>query len=492
MGSKSGLLAKAAELVAESEADRTPNLPPGFDIDEVIGYEPRPLQRWIEQKEQRFNVEVLHRRFGKTVMKIRKLIRRAAHCPFERGRYAYVAPTYSQAEDIAWAYLYEWARLIYQRMGLPERDYVERGKLAVHIPTFDGNLSRIRLYGVDSPKQRLRGLYLDGLVMDEYAWVPPSVWGEQLRAMLMDNERAGVDLEGEPSQWADFIFTPIGRNHAHTLYRRADQWCRGEPVRELDPETGKTTETFSKEWFACRIGASKSKLISRNELAQAYQTMGRSKYNQEMEVSFDAASEGAVFAKEIEWLRSQGRIHAVPYNPLLPVHTGWDLGWDSATAIWFVQIQGQEPRVIDFYEATGAGLSHYADVLAERGYRYGKHFLPWDIEIHEVGSGKSRSSILRELGIRPTTLDKKYSPVDREAIVQSILPMCRFDETACAEGLDRLALYQREWNERMQKFQVNARDDWASHAADAFGYMCIGIRSMIRYAQVEHGSQAVL
>lgn len=492
MGQNSGLLAKAKELIAETENYRPPRLPPSFDVDTVIGYEPRQLQRHIEKQERRFNVEVLHRRFGKTVMKVRKLIRKACYCPFERGRYAYVAPTYSQAEDIAWAYLYEWARMIYQHLGLNERQYVERGKLAVHLPTFDGNLSRIRLYGVDSPKQRIRGLYLDGVVLDEYAWIPPSVWAEQIRPMLMDDVREGVDLEGDPNQWADFIFTPKGRNHSYTMYRRADQWYRGEPVRELDPETGKETESFSKEWFACRYGASKTKIISKGELAQAHRDMGRSKYNQEMEVSFDAASEGAVFAKEIEWVRSQGRIQPVPYNPLLPVHTGWDLGWDSATAIWFVQIQGQEPRVIDFYEATGAGLAHFADVLAERGYRYGKHFLPWDVDIHELGSGKSRSSILRELGIRPTPIDKKFSPPDREAIVQSILPMCRFDETNCAEGLDRLALYRREWNEKMQKFQVSAMDDWASHAADAFGYLCIGIRSMLRQADIHQGSQAQL
>jgi len=204
--------------------------------------------------------------------------------------------------------------------------------------------------------------------------------------------------------------------------------------------------------------------------------MGRSKYNQELEVSFDAALEGTIYAQELEFLRNQGRIQTVPYNPLLPVETGWDLGWDDATAIWFAQVQGEELRVIDYYEATGAPLSHFADVLAGKGYRYGKHFFPHDVEVHELGTGKSRASILRELGIRVTTVPK-HNVVDRISAVQATLPKCRFDHTRCAEGIDRLALYRREWDEKRGVMRENPLHDWASHAADGFGILTMGAKA---------------
>lgn len=478
----STLQAKVKEFekqITQEQGDTLNRLPPGFDLDRVIGYQPRDLQEWLEQQERRFNVEVVHRRFGKTYAKVRKLLDRAMHCPFTMGRYAYVAPTYGQAEDIAWAYLLTFGQRIYAELGLDERKWVDRSRMAIWVPTFNGSPARIRLYGVDNQKERLRGLYLDGLVLDEYAQIPPSVWTEQIRPMLSDDTRQGHDAKGRRNQWADFIFTPKGRNHAYELWRKADAWARGNPVRELDPEEGTETEVFSEEWFAARLPASETNVLSRRELAAAQREMGRQRYEQEYEVSFDAALEGAIYAPEIKWLRWQGRVQHMPYNPLLPVHTGWDLGWDDATAIWFAQVQDNELRVIDYYEASGAPLQHFAQVLADRGYTYGKHFLPHDVEVHELGSGKSRASILREMGVRVNTVPKHGVP-DRIAAVQATLPICRFNEARTMEGLDRLALYRREYDEKKGVFREQPLHDWTSHAADAFGTLVMGIQSRLK------------
>jgi len=491
-----GLLSKIDQYLKEDEeADREAVPSPPEDIDAVIGYTPRPLQDWLEQNERRYNYEVMHRRFGKTVMKIRKLMFRAIHCPFERGRFAYMAPTYAQAKDIAWAYLYDYACKVYEHLGVKERDWVDRSELAVYLPTWAGTTSRIRLYGVDSPKQRIRGLYLDGVVFDEFAQIPPSVWSEQVSPMLLDENRRGLDDAGLPNQWADFIFTPFGRNHAYTMFQHAMTWSNGEPVRMVNPDTGFQEEIHDEdqEYFASLLKASETGVLNAKELRKHRRKPGmtQAKYDQEMECSFDAAVEGAIFAQDIEEARAQGRIKRVHWLKFVPVHTAWDLGWDDATAIWFFQVQGDGLRFIDYYEATGAGFEHYASVLADKGYRYGKMYFPHDVENGELGTGKTRRSVLETLGIRVTTVPKHPLP-DGLAAVHAILPRSEFDSVRCAEGLDRLALYRRDFDERLQIMKQNPVHDWASHGADAMRTGAMGVsKSLFSGATFEQAAAGV-
>ena len=259
------------------------------DLYKVIGYTPRPLQAELEKHERRFNAEIMHRRFGKTVCKVIKLLERAAFCPFSEGRYAYAAPTYSMAEDIAWAYikLYHSRFLSY----LGEEDataFQNNSKLFVNVPTKYGGTSRIRLYGVDNHKERLRGMYLDGIVLDEWALIPPSVWSEQIRPMLSDEGRSGEDEFGRLNQWADFIFTPKGRNHAYTTYERARKWYAGEAVIVRDDDELGEVELKRDDWFAALYRASETKYVKEHELKQAKADMGQSRYDQEFECSFEA------------------------------------------------------------------------------------------------------------------------------------------------------------------------------------------------------------
>lgn len=451
----------------------------------MTGYEPRPLQAKLESQERRFNVEVMHRRFGKTVFKINKLIDRAAYCPFPDGRYAYFAPTYGQAKDIAWHHLKEFTK------DIPGRK-VEESELAVWIPSHIGSMSRIKLYGLDNPKQRIRGLYLDGCVFDEYAWMPQSSFSEQVRPMLTDKNRAGVDAKGRVNQWADFIFTPFGRNHAYTRFQQAEMWARGMAVRFADPLSGQVEEVKRDDWFAALYKASETGVLDDNELASARIDMGHSKYEQEYECSFDAAVEGSIYAREIEEARTQGRIKQVPWNKLLPVHTAWDLGFDDATAIWFYQQYGESLNVIDYYEASGAGLDHYADILAEKGYRYGTNSFPHDVDVHELGTGKSRASILRGLGVRVSAIGKISKKADAIEAGRLLLSRANFDHEKCAEGVDRLALYRREYDEKNDVFREKPTHDWASHGADAWQTLALGIKNAYNFTGYTQPVSAIL
>ena len=127
--------------------------------------------------------------------------------------------------------------------------------------------------------------------------------------------------------------------------------------------------------------------------------MSKEQYEQEFECSFNAAITGALFGRALGEATHEGRIGSFPWLPLKPVHTSWDLGISDSTAIWFFQEVENQRRYIDYYEASGEGLVHYAKVLSESPYVYGEHLQPHDIMVRELGSGRSRLEMLRELGI---------------------------------------------------------------------------------------------
>jgi hypothetical protein len=395
-------------------------------------YRPRPLQARLHRSLKRFNVLVAHRRFGKTVFCVNELIAKAAANRLERPRYAYVAPLFTQAKDVAWEYVKTQVAPI-PGVGVSETE------LRVDLP----GGARIRLYGADNP-DRLRGLYLDGVVLDEYAQIHPRLWAEVVRPALADRQG-----------WAIFIGTPMGRNQLYDIY-----------------EQGKTQP----DWFTALFRAGETGIIPAEELAAARRAMSEEQYAQEFECSFDAAIMGAYYGKLLAAAERQGRIGAVPWEPALPVHTAWDLGIGDSTAIWFCQRAGRETRLIDYYEASGVGLDHYARALGERPYVYGEHLLPHDAEVRELGSGKSRVETLASLGIRPRVLPA-MKVEDGINAARNLLPQCWFDVGRCGGGLEALRQYRREWDDRLRAFRPRPLHDWTSHAADAFRYLAQGLRA---------------
>jgi len=188
-------------------------------------------------------------------------------------------------------------------------------------------------------------------------------------------------------------------------------------------------------------------------------------------------ADGAVYKNELAKARSDGRITRVPVDPALKVHTVWDLGVSDSTTIWFVQVVGKEVRVVDYYEATGEGLPHYARILEQRGYLYGKHFAPHDIAVRELGSGVSRIETAKKLGIN-FEIVKNVPIEDGIEASRQILSSCWFDTDKCSAGLHALSNYRREYNDKMGEFKARPVHDWASHAADAFRYLALSVQAM--------------
>ncbi len=172
--------------------------------------------------------------------------------------------------------------------------------------------------------------------------------------------------------------------------------------------------------------------------------------------------EGAYYRKELSKAEEDGRITSVPYEAHLPVHTTWDIGIGDATAIWFWQEIGDEIRFIDYYEASGEGLTHYAAVLQHKGYVYGRHTAPHDIEVREFTSGRSRIEAAQSLGIR-FDIAPKLSVEDGINSVRLIFNKCWFDAKNCSEGLRALRNYRAEYDEKKLMIKVKPLHDWASH-----------------------------
>jgi hypothetical protein len=182
---------------------------------------------------------------------------------------------------------------------------------------------------------------------------------------------------------------------------------------------------------------------------------------------------GAIFGNELKKATAENRITRVPVDPILPVQTVWDLGIGDATAIWFVQAH-KDIRIVDYYEASGEGLPHYAEVLKRKGYHYGKHWAPHDIQVRELSSGRSRLEAAASLGIRFEVVPN-VALEDGIHAARMLLPRCYFDAERCKAGLETLQNYRWDYNTRLGEFKPSPVHDWASHGADAFRYLALAI-----------------
>ena len=375
-----------------------------------------------------------HRRFGKTVCMINHLIRSALMSKLKNPRFAYIAPTFKQAKSIAWDYMKQFTAKI------PNTKFNET-ELRVDLP----NGSRITLLGAEN-SDGLRGIYLDGCVIDEYANIDGKLFSEIIRPALSDRKGYCV-----------FIGTPAGmNNNFYDLYQHANG---------------------AEDWFNYKAKASDTKIVDPEELEKAKEVMGEKKYLQEFECDWIANIEGAIYGEEINKIEDKNQIARVPYDPTLPVSTAWDLGVADHSSIIFFQQKGTSVQIIDYHEERGHGLPHYIQMLEEKPYIYKDHFAPHDIDVQEFGNGKTRREIAYQLGIRFKVVPKL--PVE-EGIhaVTMLLPRCWIDTDHCKNLIDALRHYHRKYIDKNRMFRSKPVHDWSSHACDAMRYLAVGLQEI--------------
>jgi hypothetical protein len=410
----------------------------------VLEYIPRPQFAPFHARHQRFSSLVCHRRAGKTVACVNDLVAKALLTKKKNARYAYVAPFYRQAKDVAWTYLKEAAGEIATK--------VREADLRIELP----NGAWITLYGADNP-DALRGLYFDGIILDEFGDCRPALWAEVILPTLLD--RKG---------WAVFIGTPKGKNHFYQMNERAKAEA---------------------SWYQMTLRASDSAIIDMEDLLEIKGQMTPDQYDQEMECSFDAAVQGTYYASMINELEEQGRFGEFYWDPTQPVHVSSDLGFTDSTAFWFWQIAPDGIKVIDYEEASGKSLPFYFDLLTDKGYNYDTIWLPHDAKAKSLQTG--RSTIEQFVGYFRDQHEVRVDIIPKLAVqhgidaARKVLPLCWFNAVACYDGIEALRAYRRGYNEVTKQFGKVPVHDWASNGADAFRGLALVTQERLQPTQKE-------
>lgn len=403
-------------------------------LEVTLPFKPRPWQLPLINDQAKRIVAVVHRRAGKSTGLMWRGLKRALVCPLPRPRVLHLLPY-----AVQWERTGLWDQLEQAAKAIPGAE-IRKGERRVILP----NGGSFQAGGFDNPDS-WRGGYADEVIVDEYDDMPAALIPLVIEPMLADRDGTLVRSG-----------TPKGLGQLRDAYERAGHAEGHSRYRLTYRDTGALTEAA---------------------IARLRTEMSEEEFAQELEVSFDAPNSGSIYGKQLQQAERDGRLGEVPYDPRLPLFTSWDLGMRDATSIWWFQIsRSGQWRWIDFEQGFGAGLDHYAAAIRSRGWPVTAHYLPHDIEVREMGSGKSRRSVLEGLGVRPVRVVAAANPLDRISAARLVLPKSWIDAKRCALGLKQLWAYRRAWDERLGVFSAQPVHDAASHAADAFGTGVQGAR----------------
>ena len=399
----------------------------------TIPYKPRKQQAYVHNSLEKFRYALLccHRRFGKTVMCINHLIKSAMMNKHHNPRYAYVAPTYSQAKKIAFDYLK------YYTKSIPGTKFNESELRADFI-----NGARITLLSSENPDS-IRGIYLDGCIIDECAQIKPELINSVITPALSD--RKGYMI---------LCGTPQGMNNLFYDYFQKAQ--------------------SDNKWFLYRAKVSDTKLIDDEELAAARAVMGSEKFSQEFECSFVGNIQGSIYGHIIASLDDKKQIGRVPYDPGYLVSTAWDIGFSDATAIVFFQNVGHAINIIDYVEDHNFAFPHYAQILKEKDYIYDKHIGPHDLEQTSFASGKTLREIAYQMKVR-FRIAPRVKLDDGIHAVKMLLSRCYFDGDKCSKLIKALRHYHRKFSDKERIFKLKPVRDFSTHGCDAMRYLAVGL-----------------
>lgn len=419
-----------------------------------------PHSKWLPRKYQQKAWDALnagtkrllciwHRRAGKDDLMLHWAAKSALL--LKTGNYWHMLPEANQARKAIWEAVnpHTGIRRIDEAFPLIARETTREQEMLIRFKPLDGGPagSTWQVVGSDNYKS-LVGSPPVGIVFSEWARADSDAWA-YLRPILAENDG-----------WAAFITTPFGRNHAFTMFEGA----------ENDPN-----------WFVQRLTALDTGVFTPEQLEREKQeyirelgrSVGEAMFAQEYLCNFDSPVLGAYYAEWIQKAEADRRITNVPFDPRYRVETWWDLGFNDATAIWFVQRAGQSYRIIDYVEESGAGIEYYAKVLAEKAQKgnwlYSDHVWPHDGGHGSIDTGINRVQVARGLGFEPI-VQPRGDVDDGIQAARSILPMCWFDKEKCARGLKALREYRAEYDDTRKVLRQKPLHNWASNGADAFRY----------------------
>ena len=399
------------------------------------------LWKYLENGGKRA-VAVWHRRAGKDLLSVNWCVTAALK---RKGLYWHLLPTYNQGRKIVWDGMTRDGRSFLEHF--PKELWANVNNTDMRLELKNGSIYQV--VGTDNV-DRLVGSNPVGVVFSEYSLQDPRAW-DLVRPILAEN-----------GGWAMFIYTARGRNHGYDLFNMANR---------------------NERWFCQRLSIDDTSVLTQEAIEEEREAgMPEELIQQEFYCSFDAPLVGSYYGSLMAKALAEERIKNVPYEPRLEVHTSWDLGMGDSTAIiWFQQF-GNEYRIIDYYENQGEGIPHYVKVVRDKDYVYGKHIAPHDIKVREMGTGKSRFEVARDLGLRFDICPNIQIDDGIEA-ARSIIPRCYFDEKKCSILVEALRQYRKDYDEKNKVYKNRPLHDWSSHGADAFRYLALGTRDINKNRQ---------
>ena len=212
-------------------------------------------------------------------------------------------------------------------------------------------------------------------------------------------------------------------------------------------------------WFTAELEAERQATLARDP--EGYQNIWEGVPKRTVD--------GAIYKHEIDRLYARRGVRPVPYDPMLKVHTIWDLGWNDSMAIIMVQRSIAEVRVIDYIEDSHKRLDEYVAMLNQRGYNWGEDWIPHDGKTKNIQTGKSAEEVLKALKRDPhITPDIGVEPGIKAT--RLMFDRCYFDETKALPLVNRLKRYRRAIPVSTGE-PAGPLHDENSHGADAFRYL---------------------
>ena len=412
-----------------------------------LPYTPRAQMVPFHQRQQRFAFLICHRRFGKTVACIAELIIRALYTTKHKAQYAYICPFRSQAKAVAWNYLVDMTSGIATDVKVSE--------LSVTLP----NGAKIWLSGSDNINA-LRGLYLDGAVIDEFAQCRPDLLEAVVQPCLLD--RKG---------WLVIIGTAYGRLNKFFDYYEKSQ--------------------TDSEWFHADIKVYDSNIIPPEEISRIKAAVSDAKFRQEFMNDFSAELVGTYYASIINEIEQSGQLASVPHQDM-PVQVAFDIGRGDNTVAWFWQEHAHGINIIDYYTNNGEQAQHYIEMVKSKPYNISRIHLPHDAKAMTFATHKSALEQFVDAFPSDTNIVivPKLSIEDGIEAARQILKYCNFDYDKCYYGIECLRVYRKQWDEAKQCFSKSPLHDYSSDSADSFRYLAIQANKKYLPAPTMHESLA--
>lgn len=405
------------------------------------------VDMWEFLKEFKRGFFLFHRRAGKDVVAWSVMIREAI---INVGAYYYVFPTYEQARKVIWEGILNTEGVSFLDM-IPPELIVSKNTQQLSFTLWNGSI--IRLIGSDR-FNALRGTNPIGIVFSEFAFQNPIVW-DIVRPILRANKG-----------WAIFITTPNGENHAYDLWNQAQK---------------------NPNWFTQKLTIEDTKLVSEADIEEERRSgMSEALIRQEYFLDWNAMTDQVVYGRELTLAKD--RIATVLYDPLLPVQTFFDLGRSDATTIIFAQVKGDQIRIIDSYENVGEGVSHYAQILREKGYSYTPLGLPHDAAAKRMESELSIQQQFEDAGFH-TKIVPNIGIANGIAAVRRLFYSFWFDSKKTIPLIRALKSYHYTFDANRKVYSSEPYHNFASHFADALRMLAVGIE--MKNARLENEDRHV-